>query len=176
LGRDANALMYGAGHGGFEVLFILGLGMISNLATAAMLNAGMTDALTAGVTDGAALAQMEAAFSELAYTPSATFLVGIVERIAAVALHLSFSVLVWFAAKEQKAFWLFPLALLLHALVDFGTVVLSKFVANVWIIEAAIYAMTAFCVLIALYVWKKHARPGEPEPRREPDGDAPQEA
>jgi uncharacterized membrane protein YhfC len=29
--NDANALMYGAGHGGFEAMMILGITMISNL-------------------------------------------------------------------------------------------------------------------------------------------------
>lgn len=157
-GKNENALMYGAGHGGVEVFYILCVGMITNIVLSVKLNAGMADEMLSALQGNAALAQMTAAFETLATTPSATYLAGIVERLAAVALHLSFSVLVWFAAKEKRLFWLYPLALLLHAGVDFAAVVIAGSVTNVWVIEGAIYILTACCALIALCIWKKHSR------------------
>lgn len=157
-GKNENALMYGAGHGGVEVFYILCIGMITNIVLSVKLNAGMADEMLLALQGNAALAQMTAAFETLATTPSATYLAGIVERLAAVALHLSFSVLVWFAAKEKRLFWLYPLALLLHAGVDFAAVVIAGSVTNVWVIEGAICILTACCALIALCVWKKHSR------------------
>ncbi|HPK15954.1 MAG TPA: YhfC family glutamic-type intramembrane protease [Clostridia bacterium] len=168
LGRDVNALMYGAGHGGFEVLAVLGLTMISNLTVASMINLGMTEQLTANVADPAALAQMQAQFAALASTAPAMFLAGVVERFAAVALHLSFSVLVWFAVKQKGKTYLFPLAILLHALVDMAVVVLGRSVSNVWLIEGAVYVMAAACALVALAVWKRCASPEGPQPEPAP--------
>ena len=43
-------------------------------------------------------------------TPFWMFFAGAVERIAAITIHMALSVLVWFAAKNSKRFWLFPLA------------------------------------------------------------------
>ena len=49
---------------------------------------------------------------------------------------LSLSVLVWFAAKDGKKFWLFPLAILLHLFVDAVAVILKGSGANNWLIAA----------------------------------------
>ena len=40
-----NALMYGAGHGGFEMFVILSIGMINNLIYSVMINLGQTQTL-----------------------------------------------------------------------------------------------------------------------------------
>lgn len=150
-----NALLYGAGHGGFEAFIILCAGMISNIVLAALLNAGMADLIRTTATDAAALARLEGAFTTLAQTPSWMFLVGIVERIAAIALHVALSVLVWFAAREKRRFYLYPLAVLLHALVNFFAVVLAGSGWNVWLVEGAIYLLTALCMLLACKLWRR---------------------
>ena len=155
-GNNANALMYGAGHGGFEVFYLLGVTMISSLVMSVMLNAGMADKLTAGVTGPEALSQLNATFTALSKTAPPLFLVGVVERLAAVALHISLSVLVWFGAKNNKRFWLYPLAVLLHALVDAIAVILAHYGVNVWIIEGLVYVMSAACAVLAVAVWKRN--------------------
>lgn len=156
--NDRNALMYGAGHGGIEVFYILVFSMISNIVMAVMLNAGMADKLTAGVADEAKLQTLYSIFATLAGTAPGTFLMSIIERIAAVALHISLSVLVWFAAKNGgKCLWFYPLAVLLHATVNSVAVILSRYVPSMWIVLAAIYVMSACCVLIAVTVWKKYS-------------------
>jgi uncharacterized membrane protein YhfC len=162
LGNDRNALMYGAGHGGIEAVVLLTLSMISNISLAMMLNMGMADKLTAQVTDPAALAQLNNSFAALAQTAPTVFLAGAVERISAVALHLSFSVLVWFAAKDKKLFWLYPLAFALHAAVDLFAVVMAQGMKNAWVIEGVLLALAACCALVAALVWKKHASPMGP--------------
>ena len=95
LNNDRNALMYGAGHGGAEVFFILVLGMASNIIMSIMLNTGAAEQLKAGITDEAQLQSLYKTFELLSGTPSGNFLICIFERIAAVAIHISLSVLVW---------------------------------------------------------------------------------
>ena len=110
------------------------------------------------------MATVMAAASQLANYPSGMILASRVERIAAVTLHISLSVLVWFAAKNAKRFWLFPLAIVLHALVDAVAVAMARFVSNVWIIEGAVYVLTIGCVALAWLAWKRCAQTSEPEP------------
>lgn len=156
--NDMNGLMYGAGHGGFEVFYILVFGMVSNIIMAVMVNAGNADKLTAGITDSVTLQSLDATFAALSGTAPATFLLSIVERFAALALHISLSVLVWFAAKNNGGcLWFYPLAILIHAAVNAVTVILSKYVSSVWIVLFVLYLLTAFCVVVAIKVWQKYS-------------------
>ncbi len=155
-GNDGNALMYGAGHGGIEAAILLGVTMVMNLIYALELNAGITSQL--GGLDAA---------QTLLNTPAWYFLVGSVERIGAVAIHVSLSVLVWFAVKNAKRFWLYPLAILLHLLVDAVAVILNGLGVNVWILEGIVYVMAAAFVVLAIVVWKKNHVAAEAVPAEE---------
>ncbi len=154
-GKDINALMYGAGHGGVEALLLLGTAMISNIVMSVVINLGLGSMIT-GSAPQEALSQITDVFNTLINTPSYTFLLGSVERISAVAFHIAASVLVWFAAKRHGKFYLYPLAVLLHLALDALTVVLSGFELNVFALEAAIAVFAAVTVLIAVLVWKKN--------------------
>jgi uncharacterized membrane protein YhfC len=143
--NDYNGLMYGAGHGGIEAVLLLSATMVINVIFSLQTNAGQVSPFGG----------LEAA-QQLANTPFWMMLVGAIERIGAVAIHMSLSVLVWFAAKDGKKFWLFPLAILLHLLVDAVAVILSRLGVNVWIIEGAVYAIAIGLVFLAIAVWKKN--------------------
>ncbi|MHC1771804.1 MAG: YhfC family intramembrane metalloprotease [Flexilinea sp.] len=157
-GNNGNALMYGAGHGGFEAAYILGTSMISNIVMAVTLNSGMTDKLTAGVTDPAVLQRINATIAALVGAAPTDFLVGAAERFSAVALHISLSVLVWFAVKNGgRHFWLYPLAITLHAFMNTVAVILSSYTSNLWMLEGAIFLISACYVVIATVLWKKCA-------------------
>lgn len=156
-GNDRNALMYGAGHGGFEAFYLLVVGLLNYFVYAVMLNSGSAAALLEGL-DSDAAATLEGVFASIAAMPPATFLLSVVERGAAVLLQLSLSVLVWFAAKRGgRSMWLFALAILLHLAVDGIAVILSAFISQVMIIEAIIWAMAILCALLARSVWKRMA-------------------
>jgi len=148
-GNDANALMYGAGHGGFEALYILGISMVTYIVMALNQNAGVNGTEVSATVQG------------LIDTPPATYLLAVVERFAAVAFHIAASVLVWFAAKNAKRFWLYPLAVLLHALFDAVAIVLANYISSTVLLECIIVVYAALCVLLAAAVWKKNASAGE---------------
>ena len=148
-GKDINSLMYGAGHGGIEAVLVMSVAMVSNLVFAFSVNAGTADP------------SLAATAAKLAGLAPTTFLASIVERIGAIALHISFSVLVWFAAKNGKRFWLFPLAILLHTLVDAVAVIMSRFVTNIWLIEGAVYVLAILFALLAAVIYKRNAKPAE---------------
>ena len=153
---DGNALMYGAGHGGAEAALLLGLTMVSNLVVSVMINSGAAEKLLSSV-PAEALSQAQAQFTALIETRPADFLLGILERLLAVTLHISLSVLVWFAATRKRSAWLFPLAILLHALVDGVTVVCAQHLSGL-AVEGVIALLTLGVLLVACGVWKRYVR------------------
>ena len=145
------AVSYGAGHGGMEMLMIFGITMISNLAISLMINAGQADTILASV-PAESRGQLEAQFAQLQELNAGQLLLGLWERISAMMLHLGLSVFVWTAVRKGgKWLWLFPAAILLHALVDGCAVVLSKSVSasavEIIIFSMAVAIGAAGCML-----------------------------
>ena len=131
---------YGIGHGGVEMLIIFGVTMLSNLVLSVLINAGQTDLLTANVPEEQ-LALVQAQFAALEGLGAGTVAVGLWERLSALVLQLGLSMLVWAAVRRGgKWLWLFPAAILLHALVDGLAVILSKSVSMV-AVEVVICAL-----------------------------------
>lgn len=157
---DHNALMYGAGHGGFEAMFLLGIGMVNNLIYAIMNNTGHIGLLTAPLNE-TQLATFQYALNQLINSPWTTFLAAPVERVSAMIFHIALSVLVW-QAVTMKKFWFFPLAIFLHFAMDAGTVMMSRNGVSILWIEIAVFVFAVACAYFCLKpVFCKKA---EPEP------------
>lgn len=64
-------------------------------------------------------------------------------------LHIGLSILVFYACKDKKKIWLFPLAIILHTLTDFTAALNIVKVANfsIWELEVIIAAFgtITFC-------------------------------
>ena len=147
-------LAYGAGHGGVEMLIVFGLSMISNLAMVVMINAGQLETIVSQ-TPAEAQEQVRAAAAKLTELRAGDLLLGLWERISALILHLSLSVLVWAAVRKGgKWLWLFPAAILLHAGVDAQAVILSKS-ASMPALEAIIFAESVAIAGIAFMVGRR---------------------
>ena len=120
---------YGIGHGGAELLIVYAMAMISNIAFSVMINTGQADTLLATV-PAEGLAQVQAQFDQLQTAGPASYLMGIWERVSALILQLSLSIMVWTAVRKGgKWLWLFPAAILLHFVVDATAAVLVKTVS-----------------------------------------------
>ena len=142
-----NAFMYGAGHGGVEAMLLCGVASINNIVSAVMINSGTMSAQLATL-DAEKAADTAAALSAL-WTPSLTFFAGGVERIIAVVLHLSLSILV-FQSIRKKAPMELVRAYLFHFVIDSLSVLLSA-VASVWVMELVAALVTGGAVLMARY-------------------------
>lgn len=149
-----NAIMYGAGHGGFEALFILGTGMLNNIIYSIFINAGQTEVLLSQVPDNQREA-LQSVFTNLIDTKAYMFLMGDVERISAVILHIALSVFVWAAVVNGKKI-MYPLAILLHALVDAVTVIVNGLGVSVIVLEVLVFAMALAVAFLSRILWKKH--------------------
>ena len=142
---------HGIGHGGFEVVYILGLSYITYIAYAVMINAGAFGTL---VDQAAALApeQADALVTVAEQLTRFTFAdvgLALAERVFAVLFHVGASILVFFACRDRGRFWLYPLAVVLHTAMDFvaalymfGLISLSS-----WGMEGifAVFGVLTFC-------------------------------
>ena len=149
--NDKNALMYGAGHGGIEMIILLGLPMITNLMYSSQINKHQLEPIMEAIKlvpeeQGIAVLQT---LTSLTDTASGLFLLGIVERIPALALHLAMSALVWKAVKTQKNGY-FILSLAVHFAADFVTAIVAGTLTNVVAIEAVIIGV---CLILTVAVF-----------------------
>lgn len=111
---------HGIGHGGFEVMLVLGINYIIYIVYASMINAGSFGDLLTQL-EAQAPGQMEAGkqiAAQLASFSVGDLLLDITERIFAFMYHTGASMLVFYACKDKKKFWLYPLAILIHTLID----------------------------------------------------------
>ena len=143
-GNAHNALMYGAGHGGFEMFVILSIGMINNLIYSVMINLGQTQTLLEPL-DEAIRGTLQTAF--VALSP--------VERRAAITAQIGLSVIVWYAAAGKKIKGnLFILAILLHAILDGVAVLAAKNGMPLIVVEVFVWLIAIGITLLARNVWK----------------------
>lgn len=152
-GNDYNALMYGAGHGGFEAFYIMFFAMLNYLIYAMMINTGSTQLLLNSL-DAANQAVLQETFDTLATASPVLFLASPVERLAAVTAQISMSVFVWFAAKENGKIGWYLLAVVLHLLLDATAALMSGFGVPIAVIEIAIWVLAVLYALLAGWVWK----------------------
>ncbi len=145
------AISYGIGHGCFEAIAISGMAYISYISFACMINSGTFVNIINQVKEKAP-DQVETLYTladQIAKT--SIFLVGasIIERVLAILLQIGLSILVFYACKDKKKFWLFPLAIILHTLTDFTAGLNYVKVTNFSILELEVIlvvsATITFC-------------------------------
>lgn len=147
-----DALMFGAGHGSIEAIFIVGLSYMNNLVLSTMINNGTMAASIASM-EAEAQAPAAQSLAVLWELPSYQFYMAGLERVQAIALHIALSVLVFAAVKTGKKLFL-GLALLFHFLVDTVTIVASSFMP-VWAIELLVLVMVLAVAFVSYKVYKQ---------------------
>ena len=160
IGRE-NAITYGIGHGGIECITVLGVTMLSNFFLAVMFNNTGAEAFFAQYPpeDVSRVVESIHAINDIDFVSA---VMAMVERIAAMVLHLELSVVV-FAAVRMKKYWMYPLAILLHAGVDFLAGLYQAGVTGIWVMEALILACVAALAVPVYRLYK--AMPTDKAPK-----------
>lgn len=142
------SLTLGAGHGGIEAIFVGGIVLVTLVSMMALRSTG-TGMLPA---DQAALAQqqLDTYWSSAWYLPY----VGAIERIGAVMLHISLSIMVWLGVSLRKPLWYWG-AVLYHAFIDGVVVLMSTFAVNIWLIEVFVVGFALAGLLLMLRIGQK---------------------
>jgi uncharacterized membrane protein YhfC len=154
------AISYGIGHGGFEVIFILVFFGIQYLTYLSLINSGQFSAVVDQVraTSPNQVAAMEALPATLAATTISSIGITVMERVSAMLGHVAFSILVFDAARTPNKGWMFPLAIFLHAFLDFFAVLyqVGEISINPAIFEVLLFlvAVVFFCITLR-FVYRK---------------------
>lgn len=146
-----NALMYGVGHGGIEAMFLLGITSINNLANAMMINDGSMNQLLADLDESVRQSTTQS-LSVLWETPSSVFFMAGFERMIAICLQISLSVLIYRAVKEKSGRWYWA-AFGAHFAVDFIAVLLSG--VSIFLTELLMALLTAAVVRYAVRTYRE---------------------
>ena len=115
------SISHGIGHGGIEVMYILGATYINYIVYALMINAGTFNTLIDQTVKQAPaqVGQLIALAKQIPGITIADVGLGLMERVFAVLFHIGASILVFYACRDRKRFWLYPLAVLIHTAMDF---------------------------------------------------------
>lgn len=143
-----NALMYGVGHGGIEAFLLVGVTYFTYIGTAVMINNGQMEASLPMIPAENLEASIQS-FIAFANLPSWQFFMAGIERMQAIALHMALSVIVYRALKTGSLRY-FVIAMAMHFVVDFVTLVATNFV-SIPLVELIVFVMV---VAVAFCAWK----------------------
>lgn len=153
------SISYGIGHGGFEVMLILGLTFITYISYSLMINTGTFKVVIDQVINQAPdqADQLYALAGQLASFSVSDLAVSIVERIVAFLYHVGASILVFYACKEKKYLWLYPLAIVIHTVLDgfMGLSLVNVITLSDWALEAIFGICAAFVFFGAYFMLYK---------------------
>ncbi len=150
---NKDAIMFGIGHGGIECILVLGLTYVNNIAYAVAVNQGVftVEALHGVLTQN----QIDIIIQGLQSLTPLALSMAVFERVFAILLHITWSMLIMYAVKEKKNYILL-ICILAHAFIDTITGYLSLMGVSVVIIELCIAVCSIGCFMVVRnFVGKK---------------------
>jgi len=144
-----NAVLYGIGHGGIEILTVLLPTMIIYLASAVLFSQGdLEHALSSlKITEETAAAALPSVQAAAAFDYG-MMAANVMERLLAIVLHIGLTVIVFYGVTRKKRGYL-PAAILLHMLMDTFPALYQRSVLPLWSVEVWAALWCAVIVMIA---------------------------
>lgn len=154
--RVGDALLYGLGHGGMEVVLIIGLSVVNAATIWFMINSGMWNLLTGGL-DAEGIALLEAQLSSVQTQEVSMYVIGGVERISAIIVHVSLSVIVFCSVRQRKPLYL-VLSIFLHFALDATICLYASGLVNMFVLEAILAALALLYAGIAFVFARRYIK------------------
>ena len=150
-----NAVIYGIGHGGIEILTVFLPAMILYLAIAVMFSQGDTEAAlkTLNITEETATAALPSVQAAAAFD-YAMMAMNVMERLLAMLIHIGLTVIVYYGVVNAKKLCL-PAAILLHMLADTFPALYQRDILPLWAVEMWAVFWTLMIMLIAAKLYKR---------------------
>ena len=142
-----DAISFGLGHGLCEVIVIVGLGSISNILNASLINSGLFNTVVAA--QNAPAEAVDLVIKALTTYNYGTAGIVILERIIAVAFHIFATVLIFKGINEKKITYYF-IAILAHTAFNSIAVLTNKYFGAV-VCELILLGITIF---VSIYTVK----------------------
>ena len=130
-----NAVLYGIGHGGIEILAVVLPAMLLYLAIAVLFSAGdMENAFrTLNITEESAAAALPSVQTAASFDYF-MMVMNVIERLLAMSLHIALTIIVYYGVINGKKNCLL-LAILLHMLMDTFPALYQRGVVQLWMVE-----------------------------------------
>ena len=150
-----NAVIYGIGHGGAEILTVFLPAMILYLAIAVMFSQGDTETAlkTLNISEETAAAALPSVQAAAAFD-YAMMAMNVMERLLAMLIHIGLTVIVYYGVVNAKKLCL-PAAILLHMLADTFPALYQRGILPLWAVEIWIAFWTLMMMLIAAKLYKR---------------------
>ncbi len=148
--NDITAVTYGVGHGGMEAILIGGVSSLNAIVYSILINNGgfqstMEKALVSEEV-------ISTTYNHFVNSSSVLWLMPGFERIIAMIIHISLSILVFHAVKEKKYIYFF-ISIVCHAVINFPAALYQAgVISNVYIIELI---TLVFAIILGFVVFKK---------------------
>ena len=153
--RYGDALSFGLGHVLIEAILLLGITTFINLTYATAVNNGEIHEILAGITDPESRQSLIDAIIKLSQSNPFQFFFAGVERISALIMQCSLSVLVWMVVHHGIRKHFFRVALVAHFIFNMMTFILAQTGSpplNVEVVSLSIAILTA---LFTRFVYRK---------------------
>ena len=149
-------LAYGIGHGGIESVLLAGVSMILAIFASILVNTGNIEIITSRL-QGEVLVAINGQIEALAVTSPFMFLISGIERLMAISIQLSLSVMVYYAVFGKRKIWLYPLAILSHAIVDIPAAAFQVGVLkSIAMVEGIIFLSAILLIILVRFLHKKN--------------------
>ena len=150
-----NAVIYGIGHGGIEILTVFLPAMILYLAIAVMFFQGDTETAlkTLNITEETAAAALPSVQAAAAFD-YAMMAMNAMERLLAMLIHIGLTVIVYYGVVNAKMLCL-PAAILLHMLADTFPALYQRGILPLRAVEIWAAFWTLMIMLIAAKLYKR---------------------
>ena len=150
-----NAVMYGIGHGGIEILTVLLPSMILYLVIAVLFSAGNVESALSSlkITEETAVSALPSVLAAASFN-FGLMVLNVIERLMAMTLHIGLTVIVYYGVVNAKKIWL-PVAILLHGLTDALAALYQRGAVPIWSVEVWMALWTALTVVIAVRLYGK---------------------
>ncbi len=150
-----NAVLYGIGHGGIEILAVILPSIIIFLAVAVLFSGGtIENALqTLNITEETAASALPSVQAAAAFDYG-TMALNLIERMFALLLHVGLTVIVYYGVINAKKVCL-PTAILLHMVTDTFPALYQRGLTPLWAVEVWVAVWTVLVVIVAVKLYGK---------------------
>jgi uncharacterized membrane protein YhfC len=148
-------LAYGLGHGGMEAILFVGLSMINTIIFSIILNVGNIETIT-GKLQGESLEQINTQITTILTTSPYLFLVGGIERVFAICIQISLSIIVFYSVYGKNKLWLYPFSIILHAIINIPAAAMQVgVIKNMLLVELLVFIGAIISIIIAKLIHGK---------------------
>lgn len=145
LNQKHHVIAAGFGHGIFEAILVVGFTYVNNILLAFMINNNTISNLLAQGVDQALIDQV---VTYMTSTNSWYFLIGGLERVLALVIHIALTILVYMGYKTKRVLPFFALALTAHTVLDVTVVYLQLLLVPIWLVEIVVLAFALMAVVV----------------------------